>query len=87
MQADHVAHRRGDNTPQPIRSLRDWPNCLATHDTCNGVGAKMGLEATKLLSAGGMTFKRLRLPAEENVDVAALLSAIGGANWREVVKR
>jgi hypothetical protein len=87
VQADHVARRRGDNTPQPIRSLRDWPNRLATHDTCNGVGAKMGLDVTKPLSAGGMTFKRIRVPGEENVNVAALLSAIGGANWREAVKR
>jgi hypothetical protein len=67
-------HRRGDNTPQPIRSLCDWPNRLATRDTCNGVGAKMGLEATKPLSAGGMNFKRLRVPGEEHVDVAALLA-------------
>jgi hypothetical protein len=49
LQAVATAHRRGDNTPQSIRSLRDWLDHLATRDTCNGVGAKMGLDATKLL--------------------------------------
>jgi hypothetical protein len=33
-----------------------------------------------------MTFKRIRVPAEQQVDVAALLAS-SGANWREAVKR
>jgi 2,5-furandicarboxylate decarboxylase 1 len=52
--------------------------------TRNGVGAKMGLDATKPLSAPEMTFKRIRVPGEEDVDVAALLRG-GGDNWREKV--
>jgi 2,5-furandicarboxylate decarboxylase 1 len=55
--------------------------------TRNGVGAKMGLDATKPLSAGEMVFKRIRVPGEENVDVAALLAGAGNTNWREAVKR
>ena len=54
--------------------------------TRNGVGAKMGLDATKPLTADEMVFKRIRVPGEENVDVAALLAG-GGTNWREAVKR
>ena len=55
--------------------------------TRDGVGAKMGIDATKPLAAGEMTFKRIRVPGEENVDVAALLAGTGGANWREALKR
>ena len=55
--------------------------------TRNGVGAKMGLDATKPLSAAEMTFKRIRVPGEEKVDVAALIARTGSTNWREAVKR
>ena len=46
----------------------------------------MGLDATKPLTADEMVLKRIRVPGEENVDVAALLAG-GGTNWREAVKR
>ena len=36
----------------------------------DGVGAKMGLDATKPLAAAEMTFKRIRVPGEEAIDVA-----------------
>jgi len=55
--------------------------------TRNGVGAKMGLDATKPLAAAEMTFKRIRVPGEENVDVAALIASTGRMDWREAVKR
>ena len=55
--------------------------------TRNGVGAKMGLDATKPLAAAEMTFKRIRVPGEENVDVTALLASTGRVDWREAVKR
>ena len=51
--------------------------------TRDGVGAKMGLDATKPLSAAEMTFKRIRVPGEEKVDVAALLASTGRMDWRE----
>ncbi len=54
--------------------------------TRDGVGAKMGLDATKPLSAGEMVFKRIRVPGEENVDVERLLAETGGSSWRDVVK-
>jgi 2,5-furandicarboxylate decarboxylase 1 len=55
--------------------------------TRDGVGAKMGLDATKPLSASEMTFKRIRVPGEEKVDVATLLASTGRMDWREAVKR
>ncbi len=55
--------------------------------TRNGVGAKMGLDATKPLDAPQMRFTRIRVPGEEKVDVAALLADSGHSNWREAVKR
>jgi 2,5-furandicarboxylate decarboxylase 1 len=55
--------------------------------TRNGVGAKMGLDATKPLAASEMTFKRIRVPGEEAVDVRALLASPAPANWRDALKR
>ena len=46
--------------------------------TRNGVGAKMGMDATKPLSAGEMVFKRIRVPGEESVDVERLLAEQSG---------
>jgi 2,5-furandicarboxylate decarboxylase 1 len=54
--------------------------------TRNGVGAKMGLDATKPLAADEMVFKRIRVPGEEDVDVASLLAGTGRSNWRDAVK-
>jgi 2,5-furandicarboxylate decarboxylase 1 len=47
----------------------------------------MGLDATKPLSASEMTFKRIRVPGEENVDVQALLSGALRGNWRDALKQ
>jgi 2,5-furandicarboxylate decarboxylase 1 len=54
--------------------------------TRDGVGAKMGLDATKPLSADEMTFKRIRVPGEEKVDATALI-ARSATHWREALKR
>lgn len=52
--------------------------------TRNGVGAKMGLDATKPLDADPMTYKRIRVPGEERVDVAEVLKR--GGDWRKALK-
>jgi 2,5-furandicarboxylate decarboxylase 1 len=51
----------------------------------DGVGAKMGIDATKPLAAAEMTFKRIRVPGEEAVDVADVLKRSGG-DWRAALK-
>jgi 2,5-furandicarboxylate decarboxylase 1 len=51
----------------------------------DGVGAKMGLDATKPLAAPEMHFKRIRVPGEEAIDVAELLKR-SGADWRGALK-
>jgi 2,5-furandicarboxylate decarboxylase 1 len=51
----------------------------------DGVGAKMGLDATKPLKAPTMTFKRIRVPGEEAIDVADVLKRSGG-DWRTALK-
>ncbi|WP_182179976.1 UbiD family decarboxylase [Methylobacterium radiotolerans] len=48
-----------------------------------GVGAKMGLDATVPLDAPPMKFKRIRVPGEAEVDLDAVLAS--GADWRAVV--
>src|SRR3979411_3323792 len=53
--------------------------------TRNGVGAKMGLEATKALAAEEMVFKRIRVPGEEAVDLARVVSAAPSESWRKAI--
>lgn len=48
--------------------------------TQDGVGAKMGLDATKPLAADAMTFKRIRVPGEDLVDLDEVTS--GAVDWR-----
>ena len=50
----------------------------------DGVGAKMGLDATKPLKAEEMTFKRIRVPGEEAIDVAETIRR--GGTWRDALK-
>jgi 2,5-furandicarboxylate decarboxylase 1 len=51
----------------------------------DGVGAKMGLDATKPLAAVEMAFKRIRVPGEEAVDVNEVLTR-SGADWRAALR-
>jgi 2,5-furandicarboxylate decarboxylase 1 len=46
----------------------------------------MGLDATKPLSADEMTFKRIRVPGEERVDLDGVIAPTASANWREALK-
>jgi 2,5-furandicarboxylate decarboxylase 1 len=46
----------------------------------------MGLDATKPLKAPEMTFKRIRVPGEEAVNVAELLKHGGKVDWRSALK-
>jgi 2,5-furandicarboxylate decarboxylase 1 len=53
--------------------------------TDDGVGAKMGLDATIPLDAPEMRFKRIRVPGADSLDLAQLL--VQGADWRRVLGR
>jgi 2,5-furandicarboxylate decarboxylase 1 len=53
--------------------------------TRGGIGAKMGLDATKPLSASEMTFKRIRVPGEEVVDLERVVSPLDAAQWRRAI--
>jgi 2,5-furandicarboxylate decarboxylase 1 len=46
----------------------------------------MGIDATKPLSAPEMTFKRIRVPGEEKIDVAEVLKRRTTADWRGALK-
>ena len=54
--------------------------------TRNGIGAKMGLDATKPLSAAEMEFKRIRVPGEEAVDLDRVAGSTAATDWRAVLK-
>ena len=49
----------------------------------DGVGAKMGIDATKPLAAAEMVFTRIRVPGEEKIDVAEVLAHATTSNWRD----
>ncbi|MGV7032032.1 UbiD family decarboxylase [Methylobacterium symbioticum] len=49
--------------------------------TRDGVGAKMGLDATAPLDAPPMKFTRIRVPGEDAVDLAAVI--VPEADWRD----
>ena len=50
--------------------------------TKDGVGAKMGLDATVKLDAPPGKFKRIRVPGEESVDLAVVVDHARKGNWR-----
>ena len=52
----------------------------------DGVGAKMGLDATKPLAAPAMKFTRIRVPGEEAIDAAEVLKRSPGTDWRAALK-
>ncbi|MBM3527693.1 MAG: UbiD family decarboxylase [Alphaproteobacteria bacterium] len=53
----------------------------------DGVGAKMGMDATKPYAAPEMTFKRIRVPGEDEVDVSEFLKRDTGVDWRKALKQ
>lgn len=53
--------------------------------TRNGVGTKMGLDATKPLDANEMKFKRIRVPGEEKIDPAQVVAAAPASSWRDAI--
>ncbi len=53
--------------------------------TRGGVGAKMGLDATKPLDADEMTFKRIRIPGEEMIDTERVIGTVPGSQWRTAI--
>lgn len=54
--------------------------------TIEGVGAKMGIDATTPLNAPPMRFKRIHIPGEEAVDLDAVAAPIAGSEWRSGIK-
>lgn len=53
--------------------------------TRNGVGAKMGMDATKPLDADEMKFKRIRVPGEDKIDLNKVISPVPSQSWRSAL--
>jgi 2,5-furandicarboxylate decarboxylase 1 len=51
--------------------------------TQNGVGAKLGIDATIPLDAPEFRFKRIRVPGEDSVDLDAVVPAHDNRGWRQ----
>jgi 2,5-furandicarboxylate decarboxylase 1 len=55
--------------------------------TRDGVGAKLGIDATIPLDAPAMRYRRIRVPGEDEVDLAKAIDAANGADWRKALGR
>lgn len=53
--------------------------------TVDGVGAKMGIDATTPLDAPPMRYKRIRVPGEDEVDLDRVVDPASGGDWRRSV--
>ena len=53
--------------------------------TRNGVGAKMGMDATKPLDADEMKFKRIRVPGEDKIDLNKVIGPVPTQSWRRAI--
>ena len=53
--------------------------------TREGVGAKMGLDATIPVGAPAGRFTRIYVPGERDLDMAALIDPNPPADWRSVI--
>ena len=51
----------------------------------DGVGAKMGIDATVPLSAPAGKFTRIRVPGEQDVDLASVVDQAANGNWRRLL--
>jgi 3-polyprenyl-4-hydroxybenzoate decarboxylase len=61
-------------------------NCRASRldpTSRNGIGSKLGFDATKPLAADSSTFKRIRVPGKEELDLATVLQSRASSEWRE----
>lgn len=54
--------------------------------TRDGVGAKMGLDATKPLAAPPMKYTRIHVPGEEDVDPVRVMSTAPPSSWRTAAR-
>jgi 2,5-furandicarboxylate decarboxylase 1 len=50
--------------------------------TNDGVGAKMGIDATTPLDAPPMRYKRIRVPGEDEVDLDRVVASGPASEWR-----
>jgi 2,5-furandicarboxylate decarboxylase 1 len=55
--------------------------------TRDGVGAKLGIDATIPLDAPPMRYRRIRVPGEDEVDLAQAIDAAQGGQWRKALGR
>ena len=68
---------------------RDWIVVPATQGSKldpsanKGVSAKAGIDATKPVDCDDFTFKRIRVPGEEDVNPVAVLNAV--VDWRKAL--
>jgi 2,5-furandicarboxylate decarboxylase 1 len=73
---------------QADRDLVLQSNCRASRldpTSRNGIGAKLGFDATKMLDASPLHFTRIRVPGKDEVDVEAVVAQIAPQDWRDAI--
>jgi 2,5-furandicarboxylate decarboxylase 1 len=73
---------------QADRDLVVASNCRASKldpTSRNGIGSKLGLDATKPLDAEPTRFLRIQVPGKDEVDLAAVTADIAPEAWRDAI--
>ena len=75
---------------QPDRDLVIVANAQGSKldpSTRDGIGAKLGIDATIPLDAPPLRYRRIRVPGEDEVDLAKVIDAAQGGDWRKALGR
>jgi 2,5-furandicarboxylate decarboxylase 1 len=75
---------------QPDRDLVIVANAQGSKldpSTRDGLGAKLGIDATIPLDAPPMRYRRIRVPGEDEVDLGKAIDAARGGDWRKALGR
>jgi 2,5-furandicarboxylate decarboxylase 1 len=75
---------------QPDRDLVIVANAQGSKldpSTRDGLGAKLGIDATIPLDAPPMRFRRIRVPGEDAVDLGKAIDTASGGDWRKALGR
>jgi 2,5-furandicarboxylate decarboxylase 1 len=75
---------------QPDRDLVIVANAQGSKldpSTRDGIGAKLGIDATIPLDAPPLRYRRIRVPGEDEVDLAKVIDASQGGDWRKALGR
>jgi len=80
-----IAEAMGVEADRGLVAIQESQDSKLDPSTRNGVGAKIGLDATKPLDVEEMKFKRIRVPGEDQVYLDRVIGTVPSVKWRDAV--